>query len=547
MAESVLTELRSLANDAGRVQNDLLMSIIRKNADTEYGRKLDFSHVASFDDYQMRVPLSDWEDYETYISRILAGEKNILTSDEVRYFCISSGTGDQPKYVPLTDWDIRIQKKYWIDGVGECIDDYLRDKGEDTSRRIFSINEFFMTSMEDGTMSGVRAGAPFRLMERSGDIDISMYTAPKEVLFPEKLEDMLYMKLRFALADPGVTAIHGIFVHKIAGLFDYMVKNWQALIDDIGRGTVSPQFKISEEWKDHLEKKLPPDRKRAAELQGIHVGDGSGLALKIWPKLKYVCVAGGSLFAQYMEPFRKYMGPVPLHYFVYATSESNLGISLKVDDTDAHYVLIPDAAVFEFIPTTGQKGRPLRVWEVEADQEYELFVTTLSGLYRYSVQDIIRVTGFVGGMPVVSVCYRKNQVMNLVNENVTIRQLEDAVAKLGGRMGTRIREFCAGGDEDSGKAQNYLVYIETEMGRSNNDKKCSEIMDDILKENSAGYRKARENGNLGASRVVSLRRGTFRAYGAHLSQQGYRMEQNKPLRIMTNEDQKAFFRNRSSE
>ena len=547
MADNVLSELRSLADNAEKVQNDLLLSIIKKNADTEYGRRLDFAHVESFDDYQMRAPLTDWEDYEDSIGRMMKGEKNVLTSDDIKYYCISSGTTDQPKYVPLTEEDIRIQKKYWIDGVGECIDYFLRQRGEDTSKRIFSISEFFMTNMDDGTMSGVRAGAPFRVMEREGDIDVSMYTAPKEVLFPEKLEDMLYMKLRFALADPEVTAIHGIFVHKIVGLFDYMIKNWQALINDIASGTVSPQFNISDEWKRYLEEKLPPDRRRATDLQSITVGDGSSLALKIWPKLKYVCVAGGSLFMQYMEPFRKYIGNLPLHYFVYATSESNLGMSLKVNDDDAYYVLLPDAAVFEFIPTTGHMGRPLKAWELEKDGEYELVVTTLSGLYRYAVQDIVKVVDFFGNMPVIGVCYRKNQVMNLVNENVTTRQLEAAARRLGELMGTKIAEYCVGGDSDSEGRLSYIMYIETGMGRSNNDKKCSEIIDNILKESSSGYKKAREEGRLNESRVVSLKRGSFRSYGAYLAQQGYRMEQNKPLRIMTTEDQKQFFRKKAEQ
>ena len=248
-----------------------------------------------------------------------------------------------------------------------------------------------------------------------------------------------------------------------------------------------------------------------------------------------------------MEPFRKFIGNLPLHYFVYATSESNLGISLRVNDDDAYYVLLPDAAVFEFIPTEGHTGRPLKAWEVKKDGEYELVVTTLSGLYRYAVQDIVKGVDFFGNMPIISICYRKNQVMNLANENVTARQLEEAVRRLGERMGTKISEYCVGGDSEGEGGLSYIMYIETGMGRSNNDKKCSEIIDDILKESSSGYKKAREEGRLNESRVVSLKRGSFISYGAYLAQQGYRMEQNKPLRIMTTEDQKQFFRKKAGE
>ena len=85
------------------------------------------------------------------------------------------------------------------------------------------------------------------------------------------------------------------------------------------------------------------------------------------------------------------------------------------------------------------------------------------------------------------------------------------------------------------------------MGRSNNDSKCSDIIDQFLQEKSNGYRNARESGMLGKAKVISLRRGAFRSYGAHLSDSGYRMEQNKPLHIISNDEQREFFSRIASE
>ena len=549
MSTGVLRNLKSLSENADKVQNDLLLSLIKKNAGTEYGKKYDFAHINSIQEYQNRVPLTDWEHYEDYIGRMLKGEENILSADSTAFYCISAGSTDQPKYVPLTANDIEIQRKYWIDGVEECINDYLSKRPGTTDRRkIFYIGEFFRTFMENGTMSGVRAGAPYRFMETEDTIDYDLFTAPKEVLFPDKLEDMLYMKLRFALAERSVTAIHGIFVHKIVGLFDYLCKNWDAFIKDIGTGSVSDQFGISEEWKSYLSENLPPDPARANELKNIFPGDGGNLAIKIWPDLKYVCVAGGSLFARYMKSLKKYFGITPIHYFVYATSESNIGISLQINDEDAYYTMLPDAAFYEFLPVDSDAARPLTAWEVEKGKEYELIATTLSGLYRYSVQDVVKVVDFYGSMPVISISYRKNQLLNLADEKINTRQLEQATDLLASRMGTGISDYCVdAGNNENGAKPGYIIYIETEMGRSNNDKKCSEIVDKALRDSSAGYRLARENDRLREAQVISLKKGAFRSYGAYLSNHGYRMEQNKPLRIITSDEQRDFFTHKAWE
>ena len=547
MSESVLHRLKSMASDAERVQTELLLSLVKRNADTEYGRRFDFSGIDSLEDYRRRVPLTSWKDYDNAVSRMIQGEDNILTSERIVYYCISSGLADEPKYIPLTSADINTQKRYSVDCVNETIEDYFNAAGTGIpDKHIFYIGEFFRTGMPDGTMSGVRTGAPYRLLEESGELDFSVFTAPKEVLFPEKLDDMLYMKLRFALADRAVNAIHGIFVNKIVGLLEHLQKNWDQYLEDISTGKVSEHFNISDEWKEYIESRLPADPERARELKSIVPGDGEKLALKIWPGLKYVCVSGGGIFARYMNRLRKYTGPdIPVHYFVYSTAESNLAVALDMNTAD-RYTLIPDAAFFEFLPVgAGRMTEPLASWEVKKGEEYELYVTTLSGLYRYSVQDIVRIEDFYGNIPVISVSYRTNQIMNLAEEHLTTRQMAEACDELGKRMGTRVTEYCMDADKE-GELPRYTVYIETEMGRSNNDVKCSMVLDAILKDHVSAYEKARSSGRLGQPFVITLRRGVFRSFGAYLSKNGYRMEHNRPLRIISNDDQREFFNRKSA-
>ena len=81
----------------------LLKPLLEENKNTEYGRKYHFSDVNSIDDYKKMVPLSTFDDYENYVERMKAGEKDILTSYELLTFCTTSGTSKKRiKYIPQT-------------------------------------------------------------------------------------------------------------------------------------------------------------------------------------------------------------------------------------------------------------------------------------------------------------------------------------------------------------------------------------------------------------------------------------------------------------
>jgi hypothetical protein len=51
------------------------------------------------------------------------------------------------------------------------------------------------------------------------------------------------------------------------------------------------------------------------------------------------------------------------------------------------------------------------MWEVEAGKYYELLITTYSGLYRYNMQDIVRVEGFIGKTPNLIFCGKSGEYL----------------------------------------------------------------------------------------------------------------------------------------
>lgn len=535
-----IEQFEALCRDAVAIQEKFLLERLEENKDTEFGKLFGFEDIHSVEEYQKELPITFHHDYEALFDRLMEGEEGLLTADKPVFYCISSGSTDSPKYVPIVEKDIQRQYFYWYDLIRETIRRQIPDASdEELFGRIFETGEFRRNFMADGTMSGVRAAALHRYMESRGEFDSNCYTAPPEVLFTDQMEDMLYVKLRFALAYRDVTAIHGVFVNRMVGMFRYLVDHWEAFLSDIETGKVSDCFPVSHRWLRYLEEKLPADPERAQELRRIPTEDlPNGLVRKIWPKVRYVQLIGGSMFTPYMDMLWMYVEDLPIHFFTYAASEGCFGIAKNMGEEDAYYVLLPDTCFYEFLPETGDGERIHTIRDVEVGSKYEILITTLSGMYRYAIGDVVEVVGFEGQAPVVRVCYRKSQIINIADEKMNVRQLENAMRHFQKRADCNAEGYCVDGDYTM-RLPRYILYLELESGELPED--AAEILDECLMESCFGYKRDRELAELDMVFIQPVPKGSFKAYGRFMAKLGRRREQDKPLRILTTEEQKAFF------
>ncbi len=536
-----IARFKELCCNAVAEQEKFLMDRLAENKDTEYGKLFGFEDIHSIEEYQKELPITFHYDYEAVIERQVAGEERLLTAEKPVYYCISSGSTDSPKYVPVIERDILRQKFYWLDLIRETIRRQMPEASdEELFGKIFQTGEYRRDFMSDGTMSGVRAGALHRYLEAKGELNINCYTAPEEVLFPKNtLEDLLYVKLRFALACRDVTAIHGIFVNRVVGMLRYVVDNWEAFLSDIATGEISDCFLVSHEWELYLKEHLPADPERAAELRAIPVEDlEEGLVKKIWPKIKYGQLIGGSMFKPYMDRLWTYVGDLPIHYFTYAASEGCFGIAGGVNEEDAYYTLLPDTCFYEFLSETGEGEKIYTIRDVEVGSKYELLITTFSGAYRYAIGDVVEVVGFEGQAPVVRVCYRKSQVINIADEKMNVRQLENAMRKFQRRAECVAEGFCVDGDYAKQRPR-YMLYLELAEGELPGNAEA--VLDECLMESCFGYKRDRELAELDRVKIQMIPQGGFKAYGRFMAKLGHRKEQDKPLRVLVTEEQKAFF------
>ena len=81
----------------------------------------------------------------------------------------------------------------------------------------------------------------------------------------------------------------------------------------------------------------------------------------------------------------------------------------------------------EFLPAEGSAPiTALRADQLVAGAEYRLIVTNSGGLYRYDMEDIVRVTGFHARTPVITFVAKAERRVSVANERIT--ELDATVA-----------------------------------------------------------------------------------------------------------------------
>src|SRR3989442_7126353 len=88
--------------DVSGTQHAVLKRILSGNADSEFGCEHHFADVHSVEWYQRAVPMSSYEELQSYIERIAEGQPQVLTSQRVLQFGLTSGSTQASKLIPYT-------------------------------------------------------------------------------------------------------------------------------------------------------------------------------------------------------------------------------------------------------------------------------------------------------------------------------------------------------------------------------------------------------------------------------------------------------------
>ena len=85
------------------VQEEWFERLIQQGKDTTFGKKYNFEKISSYEDFQSKVPLQDYNDVKSWVDLAVEGEPDVLWPGETKWFAKSSGTtSDRSKFIPVT-------------------------------------------------------------------------------------------------------------------------------------------------------------------------------------------------------------------------------------------------------------------------------------------------------------------------------------------------------------------------------------------------------------------------------------------------------------
>lgn len=526
-------------------QQKTLETIMKRNKNCELGKKYDFANIHTLREFQDKVPLSTFDDYAPLIDRMVAGnQENVITGDKIVRYCSSSGSVGKPKLQPKTARDLTNLQGMSVGSTCACVLRYFKEK--EGMKKLPALMGPMLISLNGHTLpNGMQCNGagqvPFTYMTKF----IKYFsTTPLDILYPEDEEntDIQYFQLRFSLINRDVTYLFSVVITLLSTMFEYLENNWEMLCDDIEHGTIDPSVRCPASLREKYGH-MKPDPVRAQELRAeFRKGFDTDVPIvkRIWPKCFWGFGMTGSTLSVYSEKLKRYIGDLPMHNMGYGASEGFLGMAITLNTEDS--VLLPRSLIYEFLPEDAPEGtRPLFMDQLEVGKNYEIIITNFSGLYRYRLLDIVRVTGYHNKTPMVEFLYRSNMGLNIANEKTTTQMLDFVADQIDRKFNLNLKGYSYYADTDA-EHPCYTLLCETDSDViKTNNKEIVDFMDQSFRDANEKYFKYRRWGMIGDPVILQLEDGTYDAYKASLVAKGVVLNQIKPVTVINTPEKKEFF------
>jgi len=508
------------SRDVRSIQEKFLISNIVKNKDTEYGKDHQFDTITTIPIFQNMHPLTKYNHYKPYVDRIKNGDLTVMTADAPLQLAVTSGTSGQSSLLPTTN---HIFTRFFLSGIALLFQRLNESHPEWTTLQ--RSMKLYYTPRWKFTDTGLRIG-PNSSNPDSAKRIYHLYSTPPPAYRILSEPEALYIHLLFGLTDPNIGIIESNFASTVYTGLKSLECSWQDLVQDIENGTIKKDLDISQDVRLELEKELKADPQRAEELRKEFEQGFDNIVRRIWPNMNLVlCTTTGSMEMYYKALKSKYLKEVPTYSPIYGASEGLLGVNLFPDRPDSRYCLIPDAQFFEFIPQENmddENPQTKLLHEVNKGEVYEVVVSNGSGLFRYRLGDVIKVTEFLNELPIIQFLYRKGQILNLhgekLSEQIMWRCLQKMEVDLGGEDSViKLKDYTVAESvlhNSESASPHYIVFLEIEEG--NLPQNVPEVLDDILQDEHAVYKSFRVKGSIGQLQIVQVASGTFQKLKAHI-------------------------------
>lgn len=471
------------ATDAVRLQREVLNNLLKRAANTEYGRNHFFSEIHNYDDFAKALPVNSYEELKGDIDRMRHGEADILWPGQVKWYAKSSGTtNDKSKFIPVTP---------------ECLHNVHYKGGGDTVA--LYLQEHPESKILDG--KGLILGGSHS----------PNYTLPDSLV--GDLSAILIENI-----DPLVNLIR-VPSKKTALLTDFEVKREKIAKEVIGKNVTNisgvPSWMLS-------------------VLLKVLEESGKNTIDEVWPNLE-VFFHGGIAFTPYRSQYEKLIKKSGMCYMeTYNASEGFFGI--QNDQKDKSMLLMIDYGVFyEFCPIeeiddngmVKDTSKIVPLHGIELFKNYAMIISTSGGLWRYVIGDTV---SFTSRNPYKFIITgRTKSFINAFGEELIVDNAEKGLDYTCKKTDSEILEYTAAPvfmDED-GKCRHQWVIEFSKEPADINEFAC--ILDQQLQSINSDYEAKRfKDITLQPLEIIVARKGLFNEW---LKQEGKLGGQNKVPRL----------------
>ena len=378
--------------DAGKVQHNTLLNLVRQARNTKFGRDHDFSRISSVADYQARVPPRSYEWFwNTYWKEVYPNLNNVTWPGKIPYYALSSGTtSGATKYIPVSREMVRSNKMAGFTTLA-----LFRHAHPDS--KLFNGKFFFLggctdlRKQADGSLAGDLSGIAAKEVQEF----LRPYTFPPLSLsLLTDWEEKMRIFTEASAHEP-ITAFSG-------------VPSWMlVLFDRLKRFT------------------------------------GKRTVSEVWPELRLI-IHGGTKFDPYRELFRKEIGNDQVKFCeVYPCSE---GFIATEDPRYSLLRIVPDHDIFfEFIPAEElETEHPTRhtLADVELGVQYAVVLTSCAGVWSYIVGDTVAFES--KAPPLIRFTGRTKYFLSAFGEHLISEEVERGVTHAARTCGVDVLDFHVG-------------------------------------------------------------------------------------------------------
>lgn len=522
-----------------------LRDILTISKDTVYGKEHHFDRILSatstesfFRLYQSFVPVNDsFETLRPYVERHKNGEENVLFPGKPDMYATTSGTTNEPKWIPMTH-------KYLKDVYGKMSHiwtwNFIKHRN-----RVFAGHLFTTVGKEcegyapDGTIFGAVSGV---LVRDIPQIIKKHYTAPACVMSIPDYSARNYTLMRLALQHRDVTLWATANPSTILELLRTLNENTEEMIQDIEHGTISDLFDIPYFIREELYAYVSPKPERADELRQILQEKGKLEPRDFWPWLQYLSTWKCGNTKIYMDKYMDQFDWDKTFYqeLGYIATECRFGFSL--DDTNES-VLFPQFHYYEFVEESeldSPNKNFLQIYQLEQGKRYCAYVTTYSGLFRYNMNDLIEVGGKFKNTPTIHMISKVNGIVSLTGEKLYEPQFLDAVHKAEEDTGIKTKFFVGFADVKESKYHFYYEFEDETINRKTAEA-FTQVVDQHLQRINLEYESKRQSFRLHDPETHILLRDAYARFKAACLEDGFRDGQFKFNLLMQDEKRRNKF------